>query len=206
MHFLSNSFTFVINGDWNKLYTQPVWIATNIFGIEELQVELNLVGIDYNIRYRKDDIIIQPSQNQFIFTCTSWNSEIIKYFESICRKFIECAVTPTVGSYGYNVSFIDDDTVKYSRIVDKIGDLEELAKSGIEVLNTELKRLIRYNGSVLHVVNNIINNKLITSFNEHHNNELGLQPEIHSDDMINFKNNCHKVLQSNGFIVEELED
>ena len=37
MVFINDSLTVVLVGDWNKLYTQPDWMASNIFEAEEKQ-------------------------------------------------------------------------------------------------------------------------------------------------------------------------
>ena len=40
MVFINDSLTVVLIGDWNKLYIQPHWVASNIYEAEEIEIGL----------------------------------------------------------------------------------------------------------------------------------------------------------------------
>lgn len=62
MFFLNDSLTVVLVGDWNKLYIQPDWMASNVFEKEEIEIGINGQGADFSVSYRRDGIIISPGQ------------------------------------------------------------------------------------------------------------------------------------------------
>jgi len=46
MYNKSSSLAFVINGDWNRLYTQPDWIAKNVYEMDSIDSK-EKVSLDY---------------------------------------------------------------------------------------------------------------------------------------------------------------
>ena len=77
MVLVNDSLTVVLVGDWNKLYIQPDWMASNIFEKEELEIGVNGQGTDLSVAYRGDGVIISPSQSRMVFSVINTDDDTL---------------------------------------------------------------------------------------------------------------------------------
>ena len=108
---LENSFTIVLNGDWNILYTQPDWLADNIFEKSEIEVGINGIGSHVNVLYKCGDIVINPSQSQVIFSVDNENDDNINQACKYVNNFLTKAYTPQLNAFGLNAVFEDSGEI-----------------------------------------------------------------------------------------------
>lgn len=168
MNIVSNSLTLVMNGDWNKIYTDPVWIGQNIFNNEQVQIAIAGIGINYIISYNIGDITVSPNQNKFVFTCNNMSAEGIKIFEEKCRTFIKKATSPIINSYGYNIEFIESDTTLYSNIIDNMNDIKYMNESGVIHKETGIMHKMEFNSQIYQINFLRSGDNLNISINCHH--------------------------------------
>lgn len=143
MNIVDNSLTIVLLGDWNKLYIQPEWVANNIFCKPEMEIGVEAQGIEFNISYKCNNVIINPSQEKIVFTATNIEEETIKFLADCATNYINNAKTPHLTAYGLNVDFIENEDTLLSDLFDGISDTQALIKLNYEVINSQVSRTIK---------------------------------------------------------------
>lgn len=200
----SDSLLIALIGDWNKFYIQPDWMATNVFVEEEIEIGVNGQGSDLTVSYRKNGVIISPSQNKIIFSIMNTDNETKLNLCRYLNNFIEKAYTPKLYAYGLNCCFTDENSYKFASIIDSISDTKMFIDNGYEIISTKISRTIKKNDRVLNVDFNIDNNGLKVHFNEHHESEND-KPKFDLEYVNFFISECESILSSLDYEIEVLE-
>ena len=142
MKIIENSLTIVLLGDWNKLYIQPDWVANNIFCKTEIEIGVEAQGIEFNVSYKCDDVVINPSQEKVIITATNIKRETLAFLASCANNYISNAKTPHLSAYGLNVDFVETENTFLSELFDSALDTQPLIQLDYEIANSQYQRTL----------------------------------------------------------------
>ena len=147
MKIVNDSFTCVVLGDWNNLYTDPTWISRNILNVDQIPMELGFStgSGDIVMILHGDGCNIQPTQSRFVLTCTNLSEEGLMHFETYCRTFLDKAKSPYIKAYGFNVKFIESDVSSFASTVDSLPDNDKLTDAGAIISSTQIVRKLKIN-------------------------------------------------------------
>lgn len=168
MRLLSDSITVVLLGDWNKLYIQPEWVANNIYENPELEIGVEGQGADFRVSYRKNGIIINPSQEKIIFTATDTTDSTLKYMAKCISNYLSKAVTPTLMAYGINADYRDAEDTRFASVIDALPDTEAIIDLGYEVSSAQITRTFLKNDKTINMTCSMDRANTTIHFNEHH--------------------------------------
>lgn len=201
MVFLNDSLTVVLVGDWNKLYIQPDWIASNIFEKEEIEIGINGQGADFSISYRGDGIIISPGQSNMIFSVINTDDETLNNLCKCLNSFVKKAQTPQLFAYGLNADFVEEEGILFAEVLDSMSDTNAIVESGYEVVSTEISRTLKCDDRIMNMNSSLENKNLRIHFNEHHNSEEN-SCEFSTEDVKGFIEECGRILRGLGYEME----
>lgn len=201
MVFINDSFTAVFVGDWNKLYTQPDWIAGNIFEKEEIEIGVNGQGAEFSVSYRGDNVIVSPGQENMIFSAINTEDETL---ETLCRcvnNFIKKARTPQLFAYGLNADFVEEDSILFAEALDSMADTNAIAELGYEVVSTKVSRTLKHEDRIINMDSGLEHRTLKVHFNEHH--ATGDRAADFSIERVKgFIETCEEILRGLGYEME----
>lgn len=207
MRLIQNSFSLVVLGDWNKLYTQPDWIVDNIFNCNDMEIGVNFSNPVVGVSYKKDDIIIIPAQDKFTFSLSKIDHDSFCNLTKIINNFLKEAKTPVNIAYGFNIEYNDEDTSIFAHVIDSISDSNALLGNNIEISSTEISRTLRINNKILNMMYMIDDSISTIRFNEHHDIQNPLREiKINVDSLNSFINQCNKIVQLLGYELEEEDE
>ena len=170
MHIVSGSFTIVLLGDWNRLYIQPEWMANNVFEDPKIEIGVEGLGTDLSVSYRKNSVMIRPTQTRIEFILTNLNTGKFDEFIKCIKNFVQKAQTPQLTAFGINVDYSDEDNTLLATKLDAMDDFGQLADMGYEILSSKISRTLTKNNIHLNVESNITKSTTHMRFNEHHDN------------------------------------
>lgn len=198
----SSSLTVVLIGDWNKLYSQPEWIVQNVFDDNEMEIAVEGSGLEFTISFKKNDIMVRPTPEKVVFSVSDVNGETLNRLVGAINNFVSRANSAQEIEYGFNSRYTDEDRRVYYEILDSICDADRLSTNGIEVLNTEISRVLRVDGKILKVEFNEIDGEVVAFVNEHHES---WEHELSEQDVRDFMGISQRVLESMGYVIEEVD-
>ncbi len=202
---IGNSLTAVLDGDWNKLYMQPEWMAGNIFEKSEIEIGVSGQGSDFTISYRADGVIISPSQSAMLFVAANIEDETLDNLSRCLNNFIKNASTPQPFAYGLNIDFMEDDDILFAKVLDSMSDANDIVKNGYEIISTQVNRTLRKDGRILNMDFRLDGQKLKVHFNEHHVPGQ-YKPDFNRESIIQFIEECTSILDGLGYEPEADED
>lgn len=201
MVLVNDSLTVVLVGDWNKLYIQPDWMASNIFEKEELEIGVNGQGTDLSVAYRGDGVIISPSQSRMVFSVVNTDDETLNTLCECLNRFIDKAFTPHLFAYGLNVDFIEEEGTLFAEVLDSMSDTNAIVESGYEIISTKVNRTLKRDDKVIKMDSNIENRNLKIHFNEHHATEED-KADFSIEKINSFVKECSDILCGLGYELE----
>lgn len=201
MVLVSDSLTIVLVGDWNKLYIQPDWIASNVFEKEEVEIGVNGQGSDFAISYRADGVIILPGQTNMAFSVINTEPEVLNKLCQCLNNFINKAYTPVLFAYGLNVNFIEEDGTLFAEVLDSMSDTNAIVDNGYEVVSTKVSRTLKNDNRIINMDSSIENRNLHVHFNEHHASEEA-NPIFNVESISSFIEECSNILVGLGYEIE----
>ena len=201
MVLVNDSLTVVLVGDWNKLYIQPDWMASNIFEKEELEIGVNGQGTDLSVAYRGDGVIISPSQSRMVFSVINTDDDTLNTLCGCLNRFMDKAVTPNLFAYGLNVDFVEEEGTLFAEVLDSMSDTSALVESGYEIISTNVNRTLKRDDKIIKMDSNIENKNLKIHFNEHHASEEN-KANISIEKINSFIKECCDILRGLGYEIE----
>ncbi|CDA89618.1 MAG: hypothetical protein MR440_00785 [Firmicutes bacterium] len=201
MVFINDSLNVVLLGDWNQLYSQPDWIAENVFEKEEMEIGLSGQGTDFTVRYKADGVIIAPGLSSMIFSVTDTGESELKSLCEYLNNFLEKASTPQFAAYGLNAEFVEENVSAFADVIDSMADAEALVNNGCVIVSTQISRTLRRNNKLINMSSNLENNNLQIRFNEHHIAEES-RPNFTLELVKSFIKECREILSGLGYEME----
>lgn len=201
MIFVTDSLNIVLVGDWNKLYSQPDWIAENIFEKDEMEIGLSGQGTDFTVLYKADSVIIAPGMGSTSFSVTDIGDNEL---ESLCKylnNFVEKASTPQFVAYGLNAEFMEENGSAFADVIDSMSDAKALVNNGCVIVSTQISRTLTRNSKLINMNSNFENNNLQIRFNEHHIAEES-RPNFTLELVKDFMQDCKEILSGLGYEIE----
>ena len=199
MVFINDSLNVVLLGDWNQLYSQPDWIAENVFEKEEMEIGLSGQGTE--VRYKADGVIIAPGLSSMIFSVTDTGESELKSLCEYLNNFLEKASTPQFAAYGLNAEFVEENVSAFADVIDSMADAEALVNNGCVIVSTQISRTLRRNNKLINMSSNLENNNLQIRFNEHHIAEES-RPNFTLELVKSFIKECREILSGLGYEME----
>ena len=201
MVFINDSLNVVLLGDWNQLYSQPDWIAENVFEKEEMEIGLSGQGTDFTVRYKAAGVIIAPGLSSMIFSVTDTGESELKSLCEYLNNFLEKASTPQFAAYGLNAEFVEENVSAFADVIDSMADAEALVNNGCVIVSTQISRTLRRNNKLINMSSNLENNNLQIRFNEHHIAEES-RPNFTLELVKSFIKECREILSGLGYEME----
>lgn len=201
MVFLNDSLTVVFVGDWNKLYIQPDWLASNIFEKNEIEIGVSGQGSDFSVSYRGDGIIISPGQTNMIFSAINTDNETLNNLCKCINNFVKKAPTPQLFAYGLNADFVEEDGILFAEVLDSMSDTNAIVKSGYEVISTKVSRTLKCNDRIINMDSSLENKNLKVHFNEHHASGESIG-DFSTEGVKKFIEECCEILHGLGYEME----
>lgn len=205
MRINNGSLTIVLLGDWNRLYSQPEWIAQHIFQEQEIEIAVNGQGTVFNVSYRKGDVIITPAQDKVVFAAMNLLESTLESISSYVSNYLTRAVTPVLTAYGFNIDFADTDASIFSEVIDGMADANTLIESGYSIASTKISRSLEKEGRLINIDFNVENGQLLIHFNEHYA-DPGLNPIIEYTSLNAFIERCTQIVNALGYEIEGDEE
>lgn len=204
MYRKNDSLTFVINGDWNKLYIQPEWIAKNVFKVDTIEVTLMGKGNDIILSFKYQNVSITPSQSQVIFSISNITQENKEYLCFCVNNFIKDSYSPQIISYGLNSDYSDNGE-RFAYTIDSMSDNQSIYEAGGEILSTEISRTINYKNQKYNVDSIMEGAEVTVHINEHHGTDIKKEELIafNSDRLDMYLDNCWDLINALGYEREE---
>ena len=171
MVFVNDSLNVVLVGDWNKLYIQPDWMATNVFEKDEIEIGVNGEGAEFEVLYRVDGITIVPTQNRIMFSARDTEEETLEKLAFCLNNFIEKVHVPTTFDYGINGMFVESDDNIFAEVLDSMSDANTLSECGYQILGTHITRTLQMDDKIINMESHLENASMNIHFNEHHTNQ-----------------------------------
>ena len=207
MNIVHGSFSVVLLGDWNKQFIQPEWVANNIYEDPEIEIGVEGIGADFSISYRKNNVIIKPSQNKIVLSLTELQDESITFFSNCVSNYLSKAYTPVLTAFGINVEYRDEEDTKLASIIDEMEDIGPLVDMGYEIVSTKVSRTLKKDGIVMNLESTINNSTTSIRFNEHHGSSTddvkSLKDEFTPEKLRRYLADTESIIKSLGYEVEE---
>lgn len=203
MQIKKDSIAVVVNGDWNKLYIQPDWMARNVFEKEKIEIGINTLE-QMSIICKSDNVIIKLSQSQVVFSTQSYDKVSLQYLAKCVSNFIVKSFTPIVLSFGLNIEFIDDQDTFLS-YADSLWDYNGLIECGSEILTTNISRMIKLDDTIYNIDYKYQKNELIVHINEHHDVNINKAdfPDFTEENIEQFVEKCWRIMTKIGYERDE---
>ena len=205
MHIKNNSLAVVFVGDWNKLYTEPDWIAKNIIQQPKVDIQVNFNNNDASFLYLGKNVIIAPQASRVVFTAMDNESQTISTLITYVNNFLEKARTPAKVSYGLNIDFSEENSITFADFLDSLPDTSSIIEAGYEIKNTVIKRTIVSGDILLNIDFTKNGRSAVIHFNEHHE----LLPEgekITSEGISSFIDRSQEIIEALGYTMESDND
>ena len=202
MYLVSNSFTIVLLGDWNSLYIQPDWVANNVYENPEIEIGINGQGVEFSITYKKDKVVISPSQSKMVFSVTDIEEDAIKQLCRCICNYLEKAYTPQINAYGLNVDYYDNENTQLASIFDEMRDVNSIINMGYTISETKISRKIEKSGNVINMDCSINKSQTIIHFNEHHGSPEKRSIDFSSESIQQFFARTTEIIKGLGYEIE----
>lgn len=206
MHLVNNSITIVLIGDWNKLYTQPDWIANNVYETPEIEIGIEVQNTDFHVTYRKDNVGIRPSQSKMVFSATDSKAGSLAFLAKCVNNYLHKAVTPTLTAFGFNADYEDSEDVRLADVFDHMTDTCGLLDLGYEISASQVSRSLSKDGKTLIMKCAITNTQTTISFNEHHASPEMEHLEITMDMIESFLHQTQEIIAKAGYKLDGGKD
>ena len=174
-----------------------------MFQKDELGITINAIGLKTNVSYKSGHIIINPTQDKFVFIAETYDEESVHELEEIVIRFLQMATTPGVTSFGFNCELISEDTSKFVDNIDKLEDRIIYTTIGAEIINTTITQQIKYEEKTLNINEKLVNDcQVFFDINQHHDVTDYSKDIIVSGDIRSFINRCKTIATSFGFEID----
>lgn len=206
MRLEKNSLTFVLVGDWNRLYIQPSWIARNVYKEDKVELGVDNQASDYKLSYRCRNVLITPTQSRVLFGAFDLEKTTLEYLVECVNNFLQQAKTPKLECYGLNCEFSEENSEIFANMVDKMPDNGTIIANGYEILSTKISRTLKANDIILNLEASLEGNVAKFYFNEHHGESLASIPTITIEKIQSFMDSAQNLIASFGYTMEEDND
>ena len=203
MKYVNDSLSIVILGDWNNLYVQPEWISNNVFEVPQIEIGVFGIGIDVEVSFKYNDIIIKPNRDKIIISTTNISNQIIKQLAKCASNFITKAKTPQMVAYGYNITYIDSEDMQLAETFDSISDSSQIIDLGYEIISSNIHRTITKDNKIINMECLLENSNSKFIFNEHHDEQDVENIFIDEKTINSFLSETKNILIGMGYEIEE---
>ena len=201
MVFVTDSLNIVLVGDWNQLYSQPDWIAENVFEKDEMEMGLSGQGTDFTVLYKVDSVIIAPGLSSMSFSVTDIGEIELESLCEYLNNFVKKASTPEFVAYELNAEFMEENGSTFADVIDSMSDAQALVNNGCVIVSTQISRTLTRNNKLINMNSNLENNNLQIHFNEHHIAEEP-RPNFTLELVTDFMKDCEEILSGLGYEIE----
>ena len=203
MNIVDNSLTIVLLGDWNKLYVQPEWVANNIFCKPEMEIGVEAQGIEFNISYKCDNIVINPSQERIVITAINTDKETIEFLANCATNYINKAKTPQMTAYGLNIDFVETENTLLADFFDSVSDTLPLLRLNYNIVSSQISRTVVKDGNVTNIQYTQEQSLSKLHFNEHHANPETETITFEHESIVAFIERTKEIAVALGYEFEE---
>ncbi len=203
MKYVNDSLSIVFVGDWNNLYLQPEWISNNIFEVPQIEIGVFGIGIDVEVSFKYNDIIIKPNRDKIIISTTNISDQIIEQLAKCASNFITRSSTPQKVAYGYNITYIDSEDMQLAETFDRISDSSQIVDLGYEIISSNIHRKIMKDEKIINIDCLLENSNSKFIFNEHHEEQDMKSIFIDKNTINSFLGETKSILIGMGYEIEE---
>lgn len=202
MNLLTDSITIVLLGDWNRLYIQPDWVATKVFGSSEIEIGIEGKDTDFHISYKKGNVIIRPAQNKIVLSATDSKKEIIDELVAATNNYLKNAFSPQIFAYGINIDFQDSENTSFADALDNMPDAEKIVELGYKIETSQIQRTFSKDGNTINMKIQLGEATTKVHFNEHHEDNVKGKIKISTDSILSFIDSAKNILSGLGYEID----
>lgn len=203
MNIVNNSLTVVLIGDWSKFYSQPDWIAENVFEKAEIEIGVKYQEGVLGFSYKNSEVIINPSQEKVIFTATNVKMTTIDFLAKCVSNYLNKSTTPVLSAYGMNISFKEENDTILPSIFDAISDASKFVNLSYVIDSSTISRKITKDDKIVNIEYTQEQSYSIIRINEHHDNSENKNIDFDSEKIIDFIQNSKELIKGLGYQVED---
>ncbi len=205
MQINNNSLAVVFVGDWNKLYTEPDWIAQNIIQQKEIEIRVNFNNNDASFLYIGKNVVIEPKTNKVVFTAKDSTPQTVESLINYVSNFLLKAKSPANVSYGLNLEFSEENSMTFADYLDSLPDTRCFTEAGYEIKHTEIKRTVLSGDVLLNIDFKMNGRNVLIHFNEHHES-LPKGEAITKEGIAQFTTRAQEIITALGYSLEDDSD
>src|SRR5438552_2498678 len=143
--------TLVLLGQWNVRVFTPAWVATNLFNVANVQVELTVAPGQQSLRLRGPHVALVPLDDRLIIGCNAADIPSLEAAEQVALNVFRLLTHTPVAAFGFNLGFTEPDPpVELSRLFE-LNDRGALAEFNAHVASTTLARKLTLDAGALNL-------------------------------------------------------
>jgi hypothetical protein len=141
-----SDWTVVIPGSWNVAILNPNWVATELFQTAEVQVEIRILGPEFEFRYRHEQVTIVPRTSRVMFVMADDSATTLASVESTASRLLQLLPRTPVSAIGVNFGFTENEVPSALAEMFSLLDDNALGDRQLEILETSISRKIPWRG------------------------------------------------------------
>ena len=200
-----NSLNLTVVGDWNRFYTDPVWISENLFEKNDKDSIIEMIKQPDKLvlRCKHHGVTIVPSQERMVIICEDFKKESLAYFIKITNSFFRKVPSPQLLAYGFNLSFHEEEDDHFAELIDGILSKTTLSENNIRLNGNSLTFIFDMDGNRFELKLNPDGNQTqITINNEYKVIDNSDTIEIRDDFTEYFFSQSNKLIKAFGYEME----
>lgn len=167
MKILLSEWSHVIVGSWNLAILNPQWVGTELFGGEQIDVEMEIGAARPSIRYIIGDVTVIPSPERVAFMSRNATDSAVASAENAARKLLQALPVTPIRAIGVNFGFVVDDVEPSAAALFGADDRAHWEAAGHPVESVSISRVIPFGERQLRLSLAYDDNQIIVKMNYH---------------------------------------
>jgi hypothetical protein len=146
-----DKWTIVVVGQWNVHVFNPAWVSQNLFGSEELGIEINLENVPDRVRFRCGNVILIPTESRLIVGMTNVGDEALRDAETVTRRILDLLSHTPISACGINFGYREDNPPADLLSLFRFDDIDDVSDFGASIVRSEINRTLHYDQHVINL-------------------------------------------------------
>lgn len=160
--------TIVLAGGWNTNIFQPDWVAKNVFGQDEINVEFFMGAAQGALSYGAGKISLIVRPDKLIFGCKDTSTDALARAEAAALKVLELLPHTPVGAFGINFGFSEEAPSADLTRLFQTADIDPISQFGCTIQKTSLARQVAVENRILNLTHTFEAGQVIIVLNFHY--------------------------------------
>lgn len=138
-----SEWNIVLVGQWNPHILNAKWIAKELFGSTNIQIEAEMIIAPTIVgpRYSYDNLIIYPSVHRLLVGMKKGDEETLKKAEELAETTLRLLNHTPIRALGINYSFLQEDPKEEILKIFNLSDNTKLLSAGLQ--NNSVTEIVR---------------------------------------------------------------